>query len=84
MSKPLFWKKRKYFKMSSAEILPSMLSVNEFRLGNRHVHFFFFFFFFFFCIPDWLSVRSSSDDRQPAHNMLYTLYMELIVTLVEL
>ena len=26
-----------------------------------------------FCIPDKLSVRSQSDDRQPAH-MLYTLY----------
>ena len=27
------------------------------------------------CIPDKLSVRSQSDDGQPAHNMLYTLYL---------
>ena len=26
------------------------------------------------CIPDKLSVSSQSDDRQPAYNMLYTLY----------
>ena len=27
------------------------------------------------CIPDKPSVRSQSADRQPAHNMLYTLYI---------
>ena len=56
----------KYFKMFSAEFFTQHTKGYPTMTGQLACK--------IICIPDKLSVRSQLNDRQPAHNMLYTLY----------